>query len=58
MRKAGCDSDGSRRQEARVAPGRLTYTEREMRKLLFRIRFYLAMWRMSRRFGPYGKPPF
>lgn len=29
-----------------------------MRKLLFRIRFYLAMWRMSRRFGPYGKPPF
>jgi len=29
-----------------------------MKRLIFRIRFAVAMWRLSRRFGPYGKPPF
>ena len=29
-----------------------------MKQLLFRIRYHIAMWRLSRRFGPYGKPPF
>ena len=29
-----------------------------MKSILFRIRHAIAMWRMARRFGPYGKPPF
>ena len=29
-----------------------------LKSLMFRLRFRIAMWRMCRRFGPYGKPPF
>lgn len=28
------------------------------KSILFRIRHHIAMWRMGRMFGPYGKTPF
>jgi len=29
-----------------------------LKSILFRIRHHIAMWRMCRRFGITGKPPF
>lgn len=32
--------------------------ENAVKSLIFRIRYRIALWRMGRMFGPYGKPPF